>query len=315
MNASIAVKRLAEPWRAIICLAVVAFLTLGVATHSFRLYHLFTLLAIPGAILAAENGRRFFLDWAPLAATWIAYDRFRLVQPFLLARVGVEAPYAVERALFGWLASGQAPAHAAHAWFVAHAGSPIAGPLLAAAQGVYLAHLFLYPALLLVWWLRGRERIRDRARFVAHVRAFTALNLLGFVGYLLLPAAPPWWVTLHGLEQPTASLVATTNLATAMDGELIRRMIATAPNWFAALPSLHGGYPLVLFLLARRERARSWVLAAIAAWGAAMWAATVLLNQHYVVDLVAGAGVAAVAVWLTRESIHRDEQDRSGSSS
>jgi membrane-associated phospholipid phosphatase len=84
-----------------------------------------------------------------------------------------------------------------------------------------------------------------------------------------------------------------------MDGALIRNTITTAPNWFAAVPSLHGAYPVLLFLLAWRERARMRWLVAIGAWGAAMWYATVALNQHYVVDLLAGAVVAAAAVWIS----------------
>lgn len=281
-----------------VCAAVLGFIALGAATHSFRSYHLFLLLAIPGALLAAEGGRRFFLDWAPLAATWIAYDRFRLVQAYLLDRVSVEAPYAVELWLFGWLAGGQTPPHAARAWLAANAASPLWASVAWGAQAVYLAHIFVYPTLFLYWWARGRSRARDRARFVRCVRAFTILNLLGFAGYLLVPAAPPWWVSLHGMAQPTVALVASADLTGAMDGAIIRRTIETAPNWFAAVPSLHGGYPVLLFMLAWRDRSRRQ-LTAIALFGAAMWAATVLLNQHYVVDLVAGAAVAALAWWLT----------------
>jgi hypothetical protein len=299
MSSSVAVRRLAEPWRITVCLGVFGFLALGVATHSFRAYHLFMLFAIPGAIVAAERGRRFFLDWAPLVATWLVYDRFRLIHSWLLSRVSVEAPYRVEQWLFGWLSGGVTPPHAARAWLAANAASPVWQAVALAAQGVYFAHIFVYPALFLAWWLRGMSRPRDRERFTRHVRAFTVVNLLGFALYLLIPAAPPWWVSLHGFATPTVDLVASANLAAAMDGALIRNTITTAPNWFAAVPSLHGAYPVLLFLLAWRERARMRWLVAIGAWGAAMWYATVALNQHYVVDLLAGAVVAAAAVWIS----------------
>ena len=299
MSASLAVRRLAEPWRITICLGVFAFLALGIATRSFRVYHLFMLLAIPGAIVAAERGRQFFLDWAPLATTWIVYDRFRLIQSWLLSRVSVEAPYRVEQWLFGWLSNGLTPPHAARAWLAAHAASPVWHAVAVAAQGVYVAHIFVYPALFLAWWFRGRSHARDRERFTRHVRAFTVVNLLGFALYLLVPVAPPWWVSVNGFATPTTDLVATVNIAAAMDGELIRRTITTAPNWFAAVPSLHGAYPVLLFLLAWRERARARWLVTIAAWGVAMWGATVLLNQHYIVDLLAGAAVAGAALWIS----------------
>lgn len=299
MQIADAIKRSAEPWRLAVCTAVLGFLALGAATHSFHVYHLFTLLAIPGALFASEAGRRFFVQWGPLMATWIAYDRFRLIQPSLLSRVGVAWPYDLERMLFGWMAGGRAPAHAAHEWLVAHAASPVWHGVGLFFAAVYVSHLFSYPLLFLVWWLRSRSDVRWRDRFVRHAIGFALLNAVGFIGYVLVPAAPPWWVTLYGTAQPTASLVSHADLDAAMSVHLIARTIETAPNWFAAVPSLHGAYPVLLFLLAWRDRNRLW-LATIALYGAAMWTATVVLNLHYVVDLLAGAAVAVLAWYLVR---------------
>ena len=93
-----------QPWRIAVVGAVSGFLALGLATHTFKAYHLGLLVAVPAALLAADTGRRFFVEWGPLMCTWLAYDRLRLVQPFLLERVAVRGPLAVECALFGWLA-------------------------------------------------------------------------------------------------------------------------------------------------------------------------------------------------------------------
>jgi len=54
--------------------------------------------------------------------------------------------------------------------------------------------------------------------------------------------------------------------------------------------------------LPTRRRGRL-VLAMILIYGAAMWAATVMLNQHYVIDLMAGAVIAFVA-WKLAPRIH-----------
>jgi membrane-associated phospholipid phosphatase len=55
----------------------------------------------------------------------------------------------------------------------------------------------------------------------------------------------------------------------------------------------------MLVLLALRDRTRP-VLATLIVYAVAMWAATVVLNQHYVIDLIAG-GLLAVAAWLAGE--------------
>ena len=286
-------------WQAAICFGVSAYLILGLMTNTIRLYHWFMLAAIPAVLLSAERGRRFFLDWAPLFAFWLVYDRLRLIQPLLYARVAVEHPFLVERTAFGWLAGGAVPAHAAHSWLAAHPGW-VSGSIEWVAQAVYFSHLVAVPLVVLVLWRLGASRERYRIVFVQHIRAFTVLNFTAIAIYLLLPVAPPWWVSLNGFAQPTRELVSQANVTAAMHGALIQGMISNASQWFAAVPSLHGGYPVLLLLLNPWNQSR-WVRAGIAAYGSAMWTATVLLNQHYIIDLVAGAVLALAAWWLARQ--------------
>jgi membrane-associated phospholipid phosphatase len=79
-----------------------------------------------------------------------------------------------------------------------------------------------------------------------------------------------------------------------MDGSIVQALISNAAQMFAAVPSLHGAYPVLLFLLALRDRNR-WIVAGLALYAASMFAATVILNQHYIIDLLAGAIIAVVA--------------------
>ena len=280
------------------CFGVLAYLALGAMTNSVRGYHWLMLAAIPAALLSAERGRRFFLDWSPLFAFWLVYDRLRLVQPLLYSRVAVEHPFLLERAAFGSLTKGAVPAHAAHSWLTAHAG-PFSLTVEWTAQIVYFSHLFVVPLVILTLWLLGSSRKPYRAAFLQHVRAFTLLNFSAIVVYLLVPVAPPWWVSLNGFAQPTTELVSRANMAAAMHGVLIQGMISNASQWFAAVPSLHGAYPVLLLLLSPWKRSRL-ALAGIAAYGCAMWAATVILNQHYIIDLLAGALLAVAAWWVEK---------------
>lgn len=298
MSINASTERPIQPWKLWVCAGVCAYLALSVATETVKPYHWLLLLLIPGSVLAAERGRRFLLDWAPLFTSWVVYDRMRWVQPFLLDRVQVEGPLALERAIFGWTAGGAIPAHALKPWMDASAATPWGEALSLLLQVVYLSHVVVYPTLFAVWWFRGRTRERDRRRFVRHAWAFTALNALGFVGYLAVPVAPPWWVTLHGAATPTPALVASAPLAEAIHGAIVQHTIATAPNWFAAFPSLHGAYPVLLLALNWREGRGRW-LALAGVYGALMWTSTVVLNLHYIVDLVAGALLAgAIGLWF-----------------
>jgi membrane-associated phospholipid phosphatase len=278
---------------------VFAYLALGAATRTARPYHWLMLMIIPAAFLAAERCRRFFLDWAPLVAFWVVYDRLRLLQPMLLNRVAVAWPYELERWLFGSLSGGDVPAHATRAWLAAQSGTTLGATLSGAAQLVYLSHIFLVPLLFMWLWARGRADLRSQARFHRMMRAFAYLNFAAIMTYLLVPVAPPWWVSLYGMAQPTSELLAQMRMSSAMDGKLVTALIHNAAQWFAAVPSLHGAYPVLLVLLALRGRNQR-LLVALIVYAIAMWAATVVLNQHYIIDLIAG-GLFACAAWLAGE--------------
>ncbi len=297
MAANLSIRQRFQAWQAIVGISICAYLLLGAMTHTLRLYHWFLLLLIPAAWFAAERGRRFFIEWMPLFAFWLGYDRLRLLQPYLLERVSVAPAYQFEIMLFGWLFNSVAPPHAARLWLATHAGEWFAVIISAAAQVIYFSHIFLFPCLMLYWWLRSAFFKENRATFTRHLVAFTILNISAILCYVILPVAPPWWVSLYGVAQPTAELVAQTNMTQAMDGALVQRMIGTAATWFGAVPSLHGAYPVLLWLLARREGGRLF-LTLLALYGAMMWAATVVLNQHYLIDLLAGAGFALAAYLL-----------------
>jgi hypothetical protein len=288
-----------QPWQIIVSASIFAYMALGAVTGSFRTYHWFMLLVIPLSLKADKRGRQFFLDWAPMIAFWLIYDRLRLLQPYILQRVAVEWPYSLELWAFGWLSGGDIPAHAGRAWLAAQAGSNHHLVTIWFFQLIYFSHIFAIPLLLFYLWVRGGFSQSVRIEFVRCIRAFTALNFLGLAVYLLLPVSPPWWVSLNGIQQPTQDLLSRVDMSAAMDGTLVRGMIKNAAHWFAAVPSLHGAYPVLALLLACRWRNR-WLLAALALYCASMWTATVMLNQHYIIDLLAGALLAVIA-WLIVE--------------
>jgi hypothetical protein len=289
-------------WQVAVCVAIVAYLAIAAATGTIRIYHFFLLVLIPFTFLAEEATKTFLVDWAPLMAFWLGYDRLRLFQRILFHRVAVEWPYKLEHASFSWLGGGEVPAHAWREWLAGHSGV-FGSSLLLIAQLVYLSHLFVFPFLMMVLWIRSRTDSRSRDLFGRHVRAFTVLHVLAVATYILLPVAPPWWVTIHGGAMPTPQLVAQTDIRSALDGTISQGLISNASQWFAAIPSLHGAYPVLLMLLAPRRTAPV-AIAGIGVYGLAMWLTTVVLNQHYFIDLFAGL-VAAVLAYIIGDFINK----------
>lgn len=254
------------------------------------------LAVVPLAFLGAEWSKRFFIDWSPLFAFWLVYDRLRLVQPLLLDRVAVDWPYRLEQVAFGWITAGEVPAHFTRHLLASQSGTFYGDAVSFAAQIIYLSHLFVLPLILLYYWVRGFRSDIDRRSFARYMRGFAALHGLAILIYLILPVAPPWWVSLYGTVQPTQELVSSTQMTSAMDGVIVQGLIRSASNWFAAVPSLHGAYPVLMVMIASADRSRR-IVGILLAYAVAMFASTVVLNQHYIIDLIAGSAVAGLA-WL-----------------
>jgi membrane-associated phospholipid phosphatase len=121
--------------------------------------------------------------------------------------------------------------------------------------------------------------------------------------FLLIPVFEPWAVNpLYGYEGPAASQVRF--LAANTIPEL--RDVALNLRWAtgACLPSLHVAIPALAMRISYKHRlpALGWYYAALTA---AVGFAVVYLGRHWIVDVVAGVGLAmAVAELVTRIGSH-----------
>ena len=155
--------------------------------------------------------------------------------------------------------------------------------------GFSSVHFFVPPALAFFLWLK------DRALFVRFVRTYLVLSYAAALTFLLFPAAPPWAAARAGDIPPVALLSGPPS--TQVGKGLI------LPNPYAAIPSLHAGYALLVFLFvalyARRFRWR-WPITLVAAlYPVTMGFCRVYTGDHYVVDLLIGfAFTIGAFVWV-----------------
>jgi len=170
-------------------------------------------------------------------------------------------------------------------------------PLLSDALSLFYLLAFLpYLAFAFVSYYRGESK--DFRRFCAGL--FT-VYALGFLGYTLWPAVGPYAAMAGSFKGPLAG-----GVFTAAHHALVVR----GTNGIDAFPSLHCA--LTGFVLAfdrsRAPRRFRLMLGPVAA----LWAATVYLRYHYVVDVAAGFAVAAVGLWAARQpGLRRASKSRS----
>jgi hypothetical protein len=252
------------------------------------------LIALGLAMVLLGRGRIFFRDWVPFIGLFFAYELMRGYADDLGAKVHDADVLALERALFG----GYLPTQVLQDWL-----HPAAGIDLVAVVGtiIYFLHFPLPMAVAFFLWLRRRRVFYD---FVA---GMIILSMAGFITYVLLPVAPPWWAAERGLIPGPDGMAAIEYLKPVAFEDLAAflgfegrylytyTMYEISPNQVAAFPSLHAGYPFLAFLFARRSFGRlSW---ALLGYSAIVWFSIVYLADHYVVDILGGLVYAGLAYW------------------
>lgn len=144
--------------------------------------------------------------------------------------------------------------------------------------------------------LAGFLWVKQRARFQAFARRFTTLSALGFVTYVLFPAAPPWLAAREGYLDPTIGRMGGRGFGW-LHLKSVRNMIeigAANANLVAAVPSLHAGFA-TLVAITLWQRAPRWVRPLVVFYPLLMGFMLVVNGEHYVSDIILGAAYAFAA--------------------
>jgi membrane-associated phospholipid phosphatase len=179
--------------------------------------------------------------------------------------------------------------HSPTVWLQEHLYVPgEVGAVEIAGIAVYFSY-FLVPHLVALWlWLRRRDL------FGRYVTALLGTAYLGLAISFAVPTAPPWLAGQSG-HLPFVSRIVE-DVVTGVDPSAYARGYELVGiNPVAAMPSLHMAGTVIVLLAA--WRAGFGLRLAGLAYGAAMAFALVYTGEHYVVDVIAGAAIAAFA-WV-----------------
>ncbi len=136
--------------------------------------------------------------------------------------------------------------------------------------------------------------------------AFFWVNMLGYSTYYWFAAAPPWYVTEHGLGPAIMSTLPSAGGATRFDALLgvtiFQSMYAKGVDVFGAIPSLHVAYPFLSLLFAFHLRSLR-IFAVI--FYTMMCFSAVYLNHHYIIDLIWGSVYSLLIFWIMRAVARR----------
>jgi hypothetical protein len=251
----------------------------------------YALAAAPYVILIARGcavARR------PSSRGW---QRIRLLYPFALMLLLYQATrYAIPALGLGmwdarlaaadrWLMGGDLLG-----WLDGRVGWIYIAPL---AEIFSLAYLLLYVYLATAVARAARGPLRRQAAFSIGLWSTYAI---GFLGYTLVPARGPYIAFAGSYQHPIDGWLFTA---------LCRTIVDTGAAGYDVFPSLHVG--ATAFLLGwdwhtARGWFRIWALPIVL-----LWMSTLYLRYHYVVDVLAGAALASVALALAIHALRRGD--------
>ena len=271
-----------------------AYLAFVVAMGDTRFEHVLLTTVACGFAYAGPRSKRFFGDVWPYLAVAIGYDAVRYPRQLLVTadRVMGCGLRSAELALFS-----AGPDQTFQDFAQRHA-HPVLDLIFAVPYAIFAYLALLYAAYLY---------FVDRPRMRHYLWAFAIANYISFLMWLLVPAAPPWYLRAHGCVIDMAALpspAALTRVDALLGITYFHDFYSRASSVFGAMPSMHCAYPVLGLLTA--WKATTWKTRPIhILYSIVMFMAAVYLDHHWILDAIAGWAVAIVATILAKRLVTR----------
>ena len=270
------------------------FLLLTSIFIGLRSEHLLMAVLYLVLFFAGLPTRKLAVALLPFAIFGISYDWMRICPNYEVNPIDVAGLYNLEKSLFGVMDNGllvtPCEYFAAHNWPIADVFCRNFYPLLGSRS---------HPVRSLPVF---QERKKTYLRFAL---VFLFVNLIGFAGYYIHPAAPPWYAINYGFEPilNTPGNVAGLGRFDAFFGVTIFDSIyGRNANVFAAVPSLHAAYMVVALVYAIIGKCRWYVVTLFSIIMVGIWGTAIYSCHHYIIDVLLGISCALIG-WLVFEYI------------
>lgn len=239
--------------------------------------------------------RKLFWFFLPFLIYLLVYDSLRIFPNYDFNDVHISQVYELEKKLFGIFS-----------------GSEILTPNQYLAQHTTLLWDVLSGLFYLSWipipiafglFLFFSKRRKAGLEFWV---AFFIINILAFIIYYSYPAAPPWYVEKFGfelIENTRGSAAGLQRFDDYFNITIFHEIYSRNASVFAAIPSLHAAYPLILVYFGWKNKMKIltffFVIQTLGVWYSAVYS-----MHHYIVDVIAGILCTIVGIilfeWLNK---------------
>jgi len=266
----------------------IAYLLLSYFLVGFKSDQLVLVGIFTAMFYASVVTRKFILGFTVFVVYWIIFDYMKAFPNYAYNTVSIGDLYHAEKSLFGINVQGKLL-------------TPNEYLLLHKATGIdILAGLFYLCWIPVPLGFAAYMFFKNKNQFLGFALTFLVVNLVGFVVYYAYPAAPPWYIQFHGFHFIPLTQGNTAGLARFdkyFNITLFKSIYEKGSNVFAAMPSLHSSYPVIVLYYGIKNRLGLVnVIFAIVTVG--IWFTAVYASHHYVLDVIAGILTAITGITL-----------------
>ena len=266
----------------------IIFIVITSVFVGLRPEHLLMVFIFLILFFAKKSTRKLAVGLLPFFIFGISYDWMRVYPNYEVNPIDVQNLYDFEKSLFGIEENGSLliPCE----YFALH-HSVIADIL---AGFFYLCWVPVPIAFGLWLYLK-----KDRRLYLRFSMFFLLVNLIGFAGYYIHPAAPPWYAINYGFEailNTPGNTAALGRFDELVGLPIFDSLYSRNSNVFAAIPSLHAAYMVVAFYYALVKKCHPAIITIFAVLMCGIWFTAVYSSHHYIIDVLLGITCALLGI-------------------
>jgi len=236
--------------------------------------------------LLSDSTRKFVAAFTVFIVFGIVYDLMKAYPNYRIQAIDVLQVYGFEKKLFGIHSNGSILTP--NEYFAINHKT-----FLDLLSGFFYINWMPIPIALALYFY-----FSNKLQFLHFSLTFLLTNLIGFCIYYIHPAAPPWYLAQYGSTVNFHTMGNPAGLARFdefFNIPIFHSIYSRNSNVFAAMPSLHSAYPIVVLFYAIKNKLGSinWFFG-LFVFG--IWFSAVYSGHHYVVDVIAGFVTAVVSI-------------------
>ncbi|MGC4056801.1 MAG: phosphatase PAP2 family protein [Chitinophagaceae bacterium] len=271
-------------------MAITAFAYLGLSALlvGFKTDQVFLVVVFALCYFLTPITRKLILGFSIFIVYWIIFDYMKVIPNYMVNDVHIQSLYEAEKHLFGIRVDGALLTPNEYWQHFHHS-------FLDVASGIFYLTWVPVPLGFAAYLF-----FKNKKEFLYFSLTFLLVNLIGFVIYYVYPAAPPWYVAEHGftfIRDTPGNTAGLSRFDAFFNTGIFKSIYEKSSNVFAAMPSLHSSYPLIVFYYGLRNKLGAInILFATLMLG--IWFSAVYTSHHYVLDVIAGIVCAVAGIRL-----------------